>query len=70
MNHFVDGKSGGDAKDGKTKQTAFGSLQLALPTAKSEDTIHLAAGLYDLELAKQIGAARALGLVIAVTGAH
>jgi hypothetical protein len=70
MNHFVDSRSGGDVKDGKTPQTAFGTLQLALPTTKSGDIIYLAPGLYDLDLVKQIGAARALGLVIAVTGAH
>ena len=70
MNHFVDSRSGSDAQDGKTLQTAFGSLQLALPTAKSGDMIYLTPGLYDLELGKQIGAARALGLIIAVTGGH
>ena len=37
---------------------------------KPGDTIYLAPGLYDLELEKQIRAARASGLIIAVTGGH
>jgi hypothetical protein len=70
MNWFVDIRSGSDAKDGKTRETAFDNLQRAVLTAKSGDTISLAPGLYDLELEKQIRAARAVGLIIAVTGGH
>jgi hypothetical protein len=38
--------------------------------AKPGDTVYLAPGLYDLDLEKQVRAARGLGLVIAVTGGH
>jgi hypothetical protein len=70
MNWFVDIRSGSDAKDGKTHQTAFAGLQRAMLAAKPGDSIFLAPGLYDLELEKQIRAARAMGLVVAVTGSH
>lgn len=70
MNWFVDIRSGTDAKDGKTPQTGFANLQRAMLIAKPGDTIYLAPGLYDLELEKQIRAARASGLIIAVTGGH
>jgi hypothetical protein len=70
MNWFVDIRSGSDAKDGKTHQTAFAGLQRAMLIAKPGDSISLAPGLYDLDLEKQIRAARAMGLTIAVTGGH
>ena len=70
MNWFVDIRFGKDANDGKTRESAFANLQRAMMLAKPGDTIYLAPGLYDLELEKQIRAARGMGLVIAVTGGH
>ena len=70
MNWFVDIRSGKDANDGKSHGTAFASLQRAMLIAKPGDSISLAPGLYDLDLEKQIRAARRLGLTIAVTGGH
>ena len=70
MNWFVDVRSGSDANEGKSQKSAFASLQRAVQAAKPGDSIFLAPGLYDLELEKQIRAARALGLTIAVTGGH
>jgi hypothetical protein len=70
MNWFVDIRSGKDADDGKTPASAFANMQRAMLFAKPGDTISLAPGLYDLDLEKQIRAARGLGLVIAVTGGH
>ena len=70
MNWFVDVRSGNDANEGKSQKSAFASLQRAVQTAKPGDTISLAPGLYDLDLEKQIRAARTMGLVIAVTGGH
>ena len=70
MNWFVDIRFGKDANDGKTPGSACANLQRAMLIAKPGDTISLAPGLYDLDLEKQIRAARTMGLVIAVTGGH
>ena len=69
MMWFVDVRSGSDANDGKTRESAFAGLQRAKLAAVPGDNVSMAPGVYDLELEKQIRAARAIGLVIGVTGA-
>ena len=67
---YVDSRSGSDAKDGRSSDAAFRSVQRAILIAKPGDTILISPGLYDLDLDKQIGIGRGAGLIIAVTGGH
>ena len=64
----VNSKTGSDANDGLTPQTAFKMLARAVEAAKAGDTILLAPGAYDQDLAARVGAARTANIVISVAG--
>jgi hypothetical protein len=66
---YVNSKTDGNALDGRSLQTAFKTLQQALDHAKAGDTILIAPGAYDQDLAARVSAARAANVVVAVVGA-
>ena len=55
--------------DGRSLRTAFASLQQALDHAKAGDTILIAPGAYEQDLAARVSAARAANVTVAVVGA-
>jgi hypothetical protein len=59
-----------DTKDGRSLDTAFRSVLHAVHVARSDDTIVIVPGVYDQDLAKRIGAARAAGVSVAVAGSE
>jgi hypothetical protein len=65
---YISSKTGSDASDGRTPQTAFKTLQHAVDLAKTGDTITIAPGAYDQDLPLRVSAARAANVVVAVTG--
>jgi hypothetical protein len=65
---YVSSKTGSDAYDGRTMQTAFKTLQHAMEAAHAGDTILIAPGAYDQDLPTRISAARAANIVVAVAG--
>ena len=65
---FVSSKTGSDTNDGRTLVSAFKTIQHAMHVAKSGDTLVIAPGIYDQDLDKRIGAARAAGIVVTVAG--
>jgi hypothetical protein len=65
---YVSSKQGNDAQDGRSLATAFKSLQRAVEAAAAGDTILIAPGAYDQDLAARVGAARAANIVVAVAG--
>jgi hypothetical protein len=67
---YVDSKISGDVNDGRTSRSAFKSLQHARQVARPGDTIVIAPGIYDQDLAKRIDAARAAGLSVTVAGSE
>lgn len=66
---YVNSKTDSDKADGRSLQTAFKSLQQALDHAKPGDTIMIAPGAYDQDLALRVSTARAANIAIAVVGA-
>jgi len=70
MHWFVDSRSGSDANDGRTPETAFRSVQHAVHVAGAGDTVFIAPGAYDQSLPKQISALRQANVVVAVLGGH
>jgi hypothetical protein len=65
---FVSSKTGSDTNDGRTLASALKTIQHAMHIAKSGDTLVIAPGIYDQDLDKRIGAARAAGIVVTVAG--
>jgi hypothetical protein len=70
MTWYVSSKDGSDANDGRSLNTAFKTLSHAIDAATSGDTIMLAPGAYDQDLAAQVRAARTANIVVLVTGGH
>jgi hypothetical protein len=66
----VSSKDGSDANDGRSLSTAFKTLSHAVGAAKPGDTVMIAPGAYDQDLAAQVSAARAANIVVLVTGGH
>ncbi|HEY6921500.1 MAG TPA: hypothetical protein VI390_07860 [Methyloceanibacter sp.] len=66
---YVNSKLNSGTSDGRGLQTAFASLQQALDHAKAGDTILIAPGAYDQDLAVRVSAARAANITVAVVGA-
>jgi hypothetical protein len=66
----VNSTSGSDSYDGRSPATAFRTFGHALSAAKSGDTILMAPGAYDQNLASQVSAARNANIVVAVLGAE
>ena len=56
---YVNSKLNSGTSDGRSLRTAFASLQQALDHAKAGDTILIAPGAYDQDLAARVSAARA-----------
>ena len=66
---YVNSKLNSGTSDGRSLQTAFASLQPALDHAKAGDTILIAPGAYDQDLAARVSAARAANIIVWVVGA-
>ena len=66
---YVNSKLNSGTSDGRSLRTAFASLQQALDHAKAGDTILIAPGAYDQDLAVRVSAARAANITVAVVGA-
>ena len=66
----VSSKDGSDANDGRTAATAFKSVSRAAEAAKAGDTILIAPGAYDQDLAARVGLARTGNIVVLVAGGH
>ncbi len=67
---YVNSNTGSDANDGRTPQTAFKMLVRAVDLAKSGDTILIAPGAYDQDLAAQVSVARTANVVVSVAGSE
>jgi hypothetical protein len=65
---YVNSKLNSGSSDGRSLQTAFASLQQALDHAKAGDTILIAPGAYDQDLAR-VSTARAANIIVGVVGA-
>lgn len=63
---YVNSKLNSGSSDGRT---AFASLQQALDYAKAGDTILIAPGAYDQDLAARVSTARAANIIVGVVGA-
>ena len=63
---YVNSKLNSGSSDGRT---AFASLQQALDHAKAGDTILIAPGAYDHDLAARVSTARAANIIVGVVGA-
>jgi Protein of unknown function (DUF1565) len=63
---YVDAKLSGN--DGRTAATAFKTIQHAIDVAAPGDLVVIAPGAYDQDLPKQISAARAAHVNVAVAG--
>jgi hypothetical protein len=66
---YVNSKLNSGSSDGRSLQTAFASLQQALDHAKAGDTILIAPGAYDQDLAARVSTARAANIIVGVVGA-
>lgn len=66
---YVNSKLNSGTSDGRSLQTAFASLQQALDHAKAGDTILIAPGAYDQDLAARVSTARAANIIVGVVGA-
>jgi hypothetical protein len=63
---YVNSKLISGTSNGCSLQTAFASLQQALDHAKAGDTILIAPGAYDQDLAVWVSEARAANIIVAV----
>jgi Protein of unknown function (DUF1565) len=70
MKWYVDSRTGSDANDGRTGGTSFKTLGYAVNAAKAGDTILIAPGAYDQNLAVLVSAARTVGIVVSVVGSE
>ena len=67
---YVNSTSGSDSHDGRSPATAFKTLAHVLNAAKAGDTILIAPGAYDQNLASHVSAARSADIAVAVLGAE
>jgi len=70
MTWYVDPKIGLDSNDGRAPETAFKTLSHAIEAASKGDTILIAAGAYNEDLPRLIGAARVARVTVGVVGGH
>ena len=70
MRWYVTSKKSNDTRDGRSLDTAFRRILHAIHMAGPDDTIVIEPGVYDQDLAKPIGAARAAGVSVAVAGSE
>jgi uncharacterized protein DUF1565 len=68
MTWYVDPKTGSDANNGKSAETAFRTLWHAVERAAAGDTVLMAPGPYDEDLPGLVGRARAARVTIDVVG--
>ena len=66
----VSSKDGSDANDGGSLNTAFKTFSRVTDAAKAGDTILIAPGAYDQDLAARVSAARTRNIVVLVAGGH
>jgi hypothetical protein len=64
----VSSKTGSDGNDGRSHQAAFKTLGRAVEAARAGDTILIAPGAYDQDLAARVSAARTANIVVLVAG--
>jgi hypothetical protein len=67
---YVNASSGSDNYDGRSAATSFKTFTHAINAAKAGDTILIAPGAYDQNLASQVSAARSASVAVAVLGAE
>ncbi len=67
---YVSSAIGNDANDGRSLKAAFKTLARATDAAKAGDTVLIAPGAYDQDLAARVSAVRAADIVIAVAGSE
>ena len=67
---YVSSKTGSDTNDGRTLPSAFKTVQHAMHVAQSRDMLVIVPGIYEPNLDKQIGAARAAGITLTVAGSE
>ena len=67
---YVNSNQGIDTRDGRSLDTAFRRIFHAIHVAEAEDTIIIVPGVYDQDLAKRIGEARAGGVSVTVAGSE
>ena len=65
----VSSKDGSDANDGRSLNTAFKTFSRATDAATAGDTILIAPGAYDQDLAARVSVARTANIVVLVAGA-
>ena len=70
MTWYVSSKDGSDANDGRSAHTAFKTFLRAADAAKAGDTIQIAPGAYDQDLAARVNAARTRNIIVLVAGGH
>jgi Protein of unknown function (DUF1565) len=70
MTWYVSSNNGSDANDGRSANTAFKTFSRAAEAAKAGDTIQIAPGAYDQDLAARVSAARTRNIVVLVAGGH
>ena len=67
---YVSSKQSTDTRDGRSLDTAVRRILHAIHVAEAEDTIIVAPGVYDQDLAKRIGEARLRGVSVTVAGSE
>jgi hypothetical protein len=70
MTWYVSSKDGSDANDGRSAKKAFATFAHAVAVAKAGDTITIAPGAYDQDLAARVSAARTANITVVVAGGH
>jgi Protein of unknown function (DUF1565) len=70
MTWYVSSNNGSDANNGRSANTAFKTFSRAAEAAKAGDTIQIAPGAYDQDLAARVSAARTRNIVVLVAGGH
>jgi hypothetical protein len=70
MTWYVDPRIGLDTNDGRAPETAYKTLSHAIKAASEGDKILLAAGAYEQDLPRLVGAARVARVTVGVLGGH
>jgi hypothetical protein len=70
MTWYVNPKTGRDANDGRSVETAFKTLSHAIEAAAAGDTILLVPSAYDQDLPQLVSAARVAHINVGVLGGH
>lgn len=65
---YVSSTTGNDANDGRTLKRAFKTPARAIEAAAAGDTVLIAPGAYDQDLAGRVSAARTANIAVLVAG--